>query len=73
MLKQFGPMSMTLLDEWGLSKTQDVGKMVFNLIEVGAFGKSKHDQQEDFEEVYDFHEAFVFPFLPRRKRVSKES
>ena len=24
MLKQFGPMSMTLLDEWGLSKTQDV-------------------------------------------------
>ena len=66
-------MSLTLLDEWGLSKTQDVGKMVFNLIEVGAFGKSKYDQQEDFEEVYDFHEAFVFPFLPRRKRVSKES
>ncbi|MBB26775.1 MAG: Minf_1886 family protein [Verrucomicrobiota bacterium] len=72
MLKQFGPMSMTLLDEWGIYRTQDVGKMVFNLIEVGAFGKSKHDQQEDFEEVYDFHEAFVSPFLPRRKRVSKE-
>ena len=51
MLKQFGPMSMTLLDEWGIYRTQDVGKMVFNLIEVGAFGKSKHDQQEDFEEV----------------------
>ena len=73
MLKQFGPMSMTLLEEWGLSCSEDVGKMVFNLIEVGAFGKSERDQKEDFIDVYDFEEVFVDPFLPESKRVGKKS
>ena len=73
MLKQFGPMSMTLLGEWGVSCTEDVGKMVFNLIEVGAFGKSKQDEEKDFVEVYDFEEVFVMPFLPKRKKLTKKS
>ena len=73
MLKQFGPMSMTLLGEWGVSCTEDVGKMVFNLIEVGAFGKSKQDEEKDFVEVYDFEEVFVMPFLPKRKKLAKKS
>ena len=73
MLKQFGPMSMTLLEEWGLSCSEDVGKMVFNLIEVGAFGKSERDQKEDFIDVYDFEVVFVDPFLPESKRVGKKS
>ena len=73
MLKQFGPMSMTLLGEWGVSCTEDVGKMVFNLIEVGAFGKSKQDEEKDFVEVYDFEEVFVMPFLPKRKKLIKKS
>lgn len=73
MLKQFGPMSMTLLEEWGVSCTEDVGKMVFNLIEVGAFGKSKQDEEKDFVEVYDFEEVFVMPFLPKRKKLAKKS
>ena len=73
MLKQFGPMSMTLLGEWGVSCTEDVGKIVFNLIEVGAFGKSKQDEEKDFVEVYDFEEVFVMPFLPKRKKLAKKS
>ena len=73
MLKQFGPLSMTLLAEWGVSCTEDVGKMVFNLIEVGAFGKSKQDEEKDFVEVYDFEEVFVMPFLPKRKKLAKKS
>ena len=72
MLKQFGPMSMTLLGEWGVSCTEDVGKMVFNLIEVGAFGKSKQDEEKDFVEVYDFEKVFVMPFLPKRKKLAKK-
>ena len=49
------------------------GKMVFNLIEVGAFGKSERDQKEDFIDVYDFEVVFVDPFLPESKRVGKKS
>ena len=66
-LKQFGPMVPTVLDAWGICCTDDVGDMVFNLIEIGAFGKNDEDSKEDFVAVYDFHDAFVKPFRPDKK------
>ena len=55
----------TVLDEWGILSCSDIGEMVFNLIEVGVFGKTAHDRKEDFMDVYDFDEAFRKPFLPK--------
>jgi len=63
-LQQFGPMSMTVLDYWGIRSTGDVGRMVFNLIEAGIFGRSEDDRIEDFENGFSFDEAFVEPFRP---------
>jgi len=71
-LKQFGPMVPTVLDAWGIRCTDDVGDMVFNLIEIGAFGKKDSDSKEDFVAVYNFHDAFVKPFLPA-KNTQRES
>ncbi len=68
-LDQFGPMAMTVLQEWGLSKTEDVGEMVFNLIGTGAFGQSEHDKREDFMNGYKFYDVFVVPFLPESKKI----
>jgi uncharacterized repeat protein (TIGR04138 family) len=67
-LREFGPMALTVLNEWGLLRCEDVGELVFNLIDVGAFGKSDTDRREDFEDGYDFREAFELPFLPASKR-----
>jgi uncharacterized repeat protein (TIGR04138 family) len=64
-LNEFGPMVTTVLDEWGIQGCSDIGAMVFNLIEVGVFGKTAHDRKEDFIDVYDFDEAFRKPFLPK--------
>lgn len=64
-LKEYGPMASTLLNEWGLESCNDVGDMVFLLIEEGMFGKQDSDQRQDFTEVFDFHQAFVAPFLPQ--------
>jgi uncharacterized repeat protein (TIGR04138 family) len=63
-LKQFGPMGLTVLDYWGVRKGEDVGHIVFNLISAGVFGKTEQDSVEDFKGGYDFHEAFVAPFRP---------
>ena len=68
-LDQFGPMAMMVLQEWGLSKSEDVGDMVFNLIEAGAFGKSEDDKREDFINRYKFNDVFVAPFLPKNKKI----
>ncbi len=67
-LRQFGPMGVTVLDHWGIRSTGDVGRMVFNLIEAGIFGRSEDDRLEDFENKFSFEEAFVIPFRPTRKR-----
>ncbi len=61
-LKQFGPMTMTVLDYWGVRTSGDVGDMVFNLIEAGVFGKSAEDRREDFVGVLDFEAVFAAPF-----------
>ena len=66
-LEQFGPMASTLMTEWGIRKCQDVGDMVFQLIEEQVFGKQDSDKKEDFSEVFDFEAALVMPFLPKTK------
>lgn len=65
-LGEFGPMVPTVFELWGLKQGLDIGEMVFNLVKVGIFGKTDTDQIEDFRNCYDFHEAFVKPYLPPR-------
>lgn len=63
-LQEFGPMAGTLMTEWGLRESGHVGEMVFLLIDQGVFGKQDSDTLEDFQDVFDFQEAFVEPYLP---------
>jgi uncharacterized repeat protein (TIGR04138 family) len=63
-LRDFGPMTLTVFEYWGIGKTDDIGEIVFNLINVGIFGKNERDNIDDFKNGYDFREAFVKPFLP---------
>ncbi len=63
-LKEFGPMATTVLDYWGIHSCKDLGRMVFHLVEAGAFGRTEDDTLEGFDQGFDFHEAFVAPFLP---------
>lgn len=59
---EFGPMAMTVLDYWGVRSCEDVGQMVFNLVNAGVFGKTDEDTPESFSGGFDFHSAFVMPF-----------
>ena len=70
-LKEFGPLVMTVFDNWGIHSCEDVGNMVFNLIGAGIFGKTEEDSIEDFKNVYDFEEAFVKPFAPEKPTGAK--
>jgi len=65
-IDQYGPMALTVLNAWGIHRCEDVGEVIFKLVEGGILGKTDEDKREDFAEVYDFHEAFVKPFLPQR-------
>ena len=65
-LKEFGPMVPTVFAYWGISRCEDFGMMVFNLIEVGIFGKSDQDSLDDFKGCYTFHDAFIAPYVPEK-------
>jgi uncharacterized repeat protein (TIGR04138 family) len=65
-LKEFGPMALTILNTWGLYQGIDVGNIVYNLIEVGYFGRSDGDSLDDFSDGFDWEHAFAQPFLPKR-------
>ncbi|MGB6219679.1 Minf_1886 family protein [Haloferula sp.] len=68
-LQEFGPMAGTLMSEWGLSASRNIGEMVFLLIEEQMFGRQDSDRIEDFEDVFDFDEAFRLPFLPETQKA----
>lgn len=64
-LQEFGPMSLTVLKEWGLSSGYNVGEMVFALIEAGVFAKDDSDSLEDFKKYQSFRDAFEKPYDPK--------
>jgi uncharacterized repeat protein (TIGR04138 family) len=72
-VKEFGPMVLTVFDNWGIHRTEDVGNMVFNLIDAGIFGKTEEDSIEDFKDVYGFDDAFAKPFAPVKAIAAKPS
>ena len=70
-LTQFGPMTITVLEEWGVRSTEDFGEMVFNMVEHNLLAKQETDSRDDFKNGYDFSEAFKKPFLPSHKTSDK--
>ncbi len=69
-LKEYGPMARLVLDYWGVRSCEDVGHLVFNLVQAGIFSKTDRDTLDEFRSGYDFDEAFVAPFRPAKKTLS---
>ena len=57
-LREFGRLARTVLANWGIRRTEDVGEIVFNMVEAGLLKKTDEDRREDFRSVFDFEEAF---------------
>lgn len=69
-ISQFGPMAMTVLEDWGVHACQDFGEIVFNMVGIGLLAKTEQDSRADFEGGYEFFDAFRKPFLPPSKQVA---
>lgn len=55
---QFGLLARTVLRTNGIHRTEDVGRIVFAMVEAGLLRKTEEDSIEDFAGVFDFDEAF---------------
>ncbi len=57
-LKEFGMMTIPVFRHWGVTSTDDFGRIVWDMIERGRMRKTDRDKLSDFFGVYDFDEAF---------------
>jgi uncharacterized repeat protein (TIGR04138 family) len=56
--QQFGLLAPVVLAHWGIARTEDIGRIVFTLVEVGLLVTQAGDSESDFEGVYEFAEVF---------------
>ncbi len=57
-IEQYGSMARTVLAHWGITKTEDLGNIVFNMIAEKILSKTDNDSIDDFKNVYTFDAAF---------------
>ncbi|MEO2158171.1 MAG: Minf_1886 family protein [bacterium] len=65
-LERFGPLAKVVLEHWGISRTADLGDIVYALIDCGVLVQESGDCREDFCDVFDFEEVFEknYPWSP---------
>jgi len=56
-LNQYGPMTKSVFEHWGVKSTDDFGEIVFNMIDHNLMKKSDRDCRQDFKNVYSFEET----------------
>jgi len=57
-LEQFGFLARPVFRHWGVTRTDDFGEIVFNLIAADLLQKTADDRKEDFFGLFDFETAF---------------
>jgi uncharacterized repeat protein (TIGR04138 family) len=59
---RFGLLAEGVLDYWGVRRTEDIGRIVFVLVEVGLLTTQPTDREADFAGIYRFETAFREPY-----------
>lgn len=61
-LEEYGPLASHVLEFWGITHSRDFGAIVYNLIEVGVFGRQKGDSQEQFDNLPELQQLLNTPY-----------
>jgi uncharacterized repeat protein (TIGR04138 family) len=72
-LQQFGPMAVTVFEEWGVKDCRSFGEIVFNMVEIGLLAKTDKDSRDDFQNGYHFTDAFRKPFWPSSRLLKADA
>ena len=66
--EEFGDLALTVFDEWGISRSEDFGTIVFALVGEGLLGRQPDDSIHDFSGGIDVRSALMPPPHSRPKR-----
>lgn len=65
-IEEYGPLACEVLKFWGIESSEDVGRVVYNLIEAGIFGKQKNDSLEQFNNLADLRLLLRSPYMDEK-------
>ena len=70
--EEFGPLAAMVFREWGVRSTEDIGAIVFELVEAGQLSARPEDTLADFVSRGDLFAALAepLPAVPPRGRPS---
>lgn len=60
--RELGFMARAVFRVWGIRRTDDVGEIIFNLIEAGQLSKTDSDDPDDFRDVFDLDAVLAEEF-----------
>ena len=52
--QRWGLLAKLVLERWGIERTADFGRIVFDLVEHDFMQQESHDSMDDFNSVYEF-------------------
>ncbi len=58
-IERYGMLARTVLNKWGVRRTDDFGVMVYSMIDREELRSSERDCFDDFCGVFDFEESFA--------------
>ena len=58
-LEEFGPTAKLVLNGWGIERTEDLGHIVFLMVDRGLLSKTEEDSIDAFRDGFDFETEFV--------------
>lgn len=61
-LERYGVMARLVLEQWGVRATEDIGDIVFTLVELGLLISQPTDTRDEFTGVFDFDQAFELEY-----------
>jgi uncharacterized repeat protein (TIGR04138 family) len=67
-MERFGVMARLVLEHWGIQSTEDIGDVVFTLVELDLLMSQPTDSREEFVDVFDFSQEFdrAYPWCGAR-------
>jgi uncharacterized repeat protein (TIGR04138 family) len=57
--REYGLMARVVLRMWGIRRTDDIGELVFTLIDANLMNKNEDDRRQDFNGVFDLGRALT--------------
>jgi len=54
---EFGLLARTVFRHWGINRTDDIGEVIFNLIDAELLCRTESDHRSDFQNVFDLDRA----------------